>query len=94
MGRGILDLVGLAVTLAFAVPVGLLGLDMLSRGDTLVGGGFLAFAVLMVVLQEYVTMPGDVPGRVASRLLGGVAKDPAEGADVESDGEGTERPPE
>jgi len=94
MGRGILDLVGLAVTLAFAVPVGLLGLDMLSKGDTLVGGGFLAFAVLMVVLQEYVTMPGDVPGRVAGRLLGGVAKDPDEGADVEPDGEGTERSPE
>ena len=76
MGRGILGLVGLAVTLAFAVPVGLLGLDMLTRGNTLVGGGFVAFAVLMVVLQEYLTTPGDVPGRVAGRLVGSVAKEP------------------
>jgi hypothetical protein len=76
MGRGILGLVGLAVTLAFAVPVGLLGLDMLTRGNTMVGGGFLAFAVLMVVLQEYLTTPGDVPGRVAGRLVGSVAKEP------------------
>jgi hypothetical protein len=76
MGRGILGLVGLAVTLAFAVPVGLLGLDMLTRGNTMVGGGFVAFAVLMVVLQEYLTTPGDVPGRVAGRLVGSVAKEP------------------
>ena len=82
MGRGILGLVGLAVTLAFAIPVGLLGLDMLTRGNTLLGGGFLAFAVLMVVLQEYLTTPGDVPGRVAGRLVGSVAKEP------ESDPEG------
>jgi hypothetical protein len=83
MGRGILGLVGLAATLAFAVPVGLLGLDMLSKGNTLVGGGFLAVAVLMVVLQEYLTTPGDVPGRVVGRLVGGVAKDP----EAESEGE-------
>lgn len=76
MGRGILGLVGLAVTLAFAIPVGLLGLDMLTKGNTLVGGTFLAFAVLMVLLQEYVTTPGDIPGRVAGRLVGGVAKEP------------------
>jgi hypothetical protein len=78
MGRGIIGLVGLAVTLAFAIPVGLLGLDMLTKGDTLVGGGFLAFAVLMVLLQEYLTTPSDVPGRVAGRLVGTVAKDPSE----------------
>ena len=76
MGRGLLGLVGLAVTLAFAIPVGLLGLDMLTKGDTLIGGGFLAFAVLMVVLQEYLTTPGDIPGRVAGRLVGSVAKEP------------------
>ena len=83
MGRGILGLVGLAVTLAFAIPVGLLGLDMLSSGNTLVGGGFIAFAVLMVLLQEYLTTPGDIPGRVAGRLVGTVAKDPEAGSERE-----------
>ena len=91
MGRGILGLVGLAVTLAFAIPVGLLGLDMLTRGDTLLGGGFLAFAVLMVVLQEYLTTPGDIPGRVAGRLVGTVAKEPERESDA---GEGPREGPE
>jgi hypothetical protein len=84
MGRGILGLVGLAVTLAFAIPVGLLGLDMLSKGDTLVGGAFLGFAVLMVLLQEYITTPGDIPGRVAGRLVGSVAKEPEPEPELDS----------
>ena len=91
MGRGILGTVGLAVTLAFAIPVGLLGLDMLTKGDTLLGGGFLAFAVLMVVLQEYLTTPGDIPGRVAGRLVGTVAKEPEGEPDA---GEGPREGPE
>jgi hypothetical protein len=91
MSRGILGLVGLAVTLAFAIPVGLLGLDMLTKGDTLIGGGFLAFAVLMVVLQEYLTTPGDIPGRVAGRLVGTVAKEPERESDA---GEGPREGPE
>jgi hypothetical protein len=88
MGRGILGFAGLAVTLAFAVPVGLLGLDMLAKGDTLVGGGFLAFAVLMVVLQEHLTTPGDVPGEVAGRLVGRVAKEPEADPDPDPEGGG------
>jgi hypothetical protein len=91
MGRGILGLVGLAVTLAFAIPVGLLGLDMLTKGNTLLGGGFLAVAVLMVVLQEYLTTPGDIPGRVAGRLVGTVAKEPEGESDA---GEGPREDPE
>jgi hypothetical protein len=91
MGRGILGTVGLAVTLAFAIPVGLLGLDMLTRGDTLLGGGFLAVAVLMVVLQEYLTTPGDIPGRVAGRLVGTVAKEPEGESEA---GEGPREGPE
>ena len=91
MGRGILGTVGLAVTLAFAIPVGLLGLDMLTRGDTLLGGGFLAVAVLMVVLQESLTTPGDIPGRVAGRLVGTVAKEPEGESEA---GEGPREGPE
>ncbi|PSQ09857.1 hypothetical protein BRC93_11725 [Halobacteriales archaeon QS_5_70_15] len=90
MGRGILGLVGLAATLAFAVPVGLLGLDMLTRGDTLLGGGFLAVAALMVVLQEYLTTPGDVPERVVDRLVGRVAKEPEGDSGTEAEREGPE----
>jgi hypothetical protein len=96
MGRGILGLVGLAVTLAFAVPVGLLGLDMLTKGDTLLGAGFLAVAALMVLLQEHLTTPGDVPGRIAGRIIGRVAKEPEAdpGAGGEGESESPERPGE
>jgi hypothetical protein len=87
MGRGILGLVGLAVTLAFAVPVALLGLDMLGDGNTLVGGGFLAFAVLMVLLQEYVTSPMDLPGRLAGAVVGGIVKQPESGSGSDPDPE-------
>jgi hypothetical protein len=86
MAKGILGLAGLAVTLAFAIPVGLLGLDMLTRGNW-VGGAFLALAVGMVLLQEYVTSPGDLPGAVAGKVVGSVVKDPESGAKADAESE-------
>lgn len=81
MAKSILGLVGLAVTLAFAVPIALFGLSLLGRGQTLWGGFALAVAVLMVVMQEYITTPGDIPGKVAERVVGTVVKEPEEGSD-------------
>jgi hypothetical protein len=60
----------------FALPVGLLGVQFLLDGKTLLGGGFLGIAVLMVALEEYLTTPTDVPGAVAEKTLGKVAKTP------------------
>jgi hypothetical protein len=73
---GILDTLQLAATLVFALPVGLLGVQFLLDGDTLLGGGFLGVAVLMVALEEYLTTPTDVPGAVAEKTLGKVVKTP------------------
>jgi len=73
---GILDTLQLAATLVFALPVGLLGVQFLLDGKTLLGGGFLGIAVLMVALEEYLTTPTDVPGAVAEKTLGKVAKTP------------------
>lgn len=76
MGRGIIGLVGLAITLAFAVPIGLLGLEKLLAGDAVVGGGFLAVAVGLVLVEEYLTTPLDLPGKAAESVTGAVVKDP------------------
>jgi len=81
MSRGILDLVGLAATLVFAVPVALLGLRFLSGGEPLVGAAFLAIAAGMVAIEEYVLTPRDVPGLLAQRVVGRVAKEPEPGRD-------------
>lgn len=78
MARSIMGTVGLAATLAFAIPIGLFGADLLLRGDTLLGGAFLGIAALMVLVEEYLTTPMDVPGKVAEKTLGKVVKDPEE----------------
>lgn len=73
MGLGILDLIGLAAALVFAVPVALFGLERLVAGDALLGGVLLAIAAGMVLVEEYVTTPRDVPAVVASEAASRVA---------------------
>lgn len=70
MSRGILDIVGLAVTLAFAVPVGYAGGSMLLNGELLFGVALLVVAVVMVLIEEYVVSPGDLPSVVAQKATG------------------------
>ena len=69
---GLIDLIGLAVTLAFALPVGLFGLNMAADGRP-IGVGLLALAVLMVVLPHYLFSPpsaSDLAGAAVARLTG------------------------
>jgi len=73
---GIMDTVQLAATLVFALPVGLLGGQFLLDGKVLMGAGFVVVAVLMVVLEEYLTTPKDVPSAVAEKAVGKVVKRP------------------
>jgi hypothetical protein len=78
MGRGILDLVGLAATLVFAIPVGLLGAQMLAGGQAVWGTALLGVAVLMVVVEEYVITLGDIPSLLAEETVERVAEPPEE----------------
>jgi hypothetical protein len=92
MARSILGTAGLALTLAFAIPVAYVGVEFLLDGKTNQGLLFLALAALMVAIEEYLTTPMDVPGMVASKVLGSAVKDPDEGsgsADEDGNGEGT-----
>lgn len=74
---GIIDTIKLAGVLVLAIPAALAGLELLLvRGETFAGGALLALAVLLVVVERRLTTPDDVPGLVATRLLGSVVKEP------------------
>lgn len=83
MARSIMGTIGLAATLAFAIPIALFGLDLLLRGDTLTGGAFLGIAALMILVEEYLTTPMDIPGKVAEKTLGSVVREPEESKNEE-----------
>jgi hypothetical protein len=74
MAKSIIDTVTLALTLVFAIPVGLMGGNFLLSGRILLGSVFIALAVLMVVFEEYLTSPTDLPGMAAQRVVGTIAK--------------------
>lgn len=70
MPKGIIDTITLAVTVAFALPVGLFGLQFLLSDQLVLGGVFVGIAVLMVVVKEHLTTPGDLPALAAQRIAG------------------------
>lgn len=78
MSWGILDLVGFATMLVFAAPLALAGAELLVRGNRLLGGSLLAAALGMVVVERYITTPGDLPGLILGKLAGVVARPPDE----------------
>jgi hypothetical protein len=86
MARSILGTVGLALTLAFAIPVAYLGVEFLLDGKTNQALLFLGIAVLMVAIEEYLTTPMDVPGMVAGKVLGRAVKEPEGDAGDADDG--------
>ena len=73
MARSVVETIQLAATMTVVLPVVYLGIDFLVRGRHLIGGGFLAVAGLMLVLERYVVRPGDVPLEAAKRAAGLVA---------------------
>lgn len=70
--RGIVGTIQLAVTLAFAAPIGLFGLHAVLAGDTLVGGAALAVAGLMLAIEEFLVTPGDLPERALGTVVDAV----------------------
>jgi len=69
----ILDLVSLAVALAFALPVGLFGAELLLGGEAL-GAVYVAIAGGVLAAQHVLTTPEDVPARVVQYAVGRVVK--------------------
>lgn len=76
MPRGILEMVGFMTTFVFAVPLAIAGADMLRRGNLVVGLGLLGAAATMLLVNEYVTRPSDLPTLIASKVVGTVVGEP------------------
>jgi hypothetical protein len=76
MPRGILEMLGSVSILMIAIPPAYAGLELLVRGNVAVGVGLLAVSLGMVVADQYVTTPGDLPVIVADKLVGAVARPP------------------
>lgn len=91
MARGVLETIGLALTLVFALPVALLGLQFLVLDNRpLLGAGFLAIALLMIAVEQYVTTPTDLPGMVLGETVGKVVTMPGEEGGNEESGDDRE----
>ena len=78
MRLGLLETLGVAGSLVFAIPLGIYAVERLLGGETAAGGAFLLIAVLMVLLPKYLTTPGDLPGMAAERAVEGAVADPEE----------------
>lgn len=76
MKLGIVQLIELAASLVFAAPLGLFGVSRLLGGDALLGSGLVTVAVLMVVVPQYLTTPGDMPAKLLGTV--GLGGDPEE----------------
>jgi len=78
MARSITGTIGLAATVALAAPIALFGVNRLLDGETVVGGAAIAVAVGMLLVEEYLTTPTDIPGKVVDGTVGRVVKSPDE----------------
>ncbi|WP_017341972.1 hypothetical protein [Halorubrum sp. T3] len=68
MRLGLLDMIGLAASLVFALPLANYAVIRLVAGEVALGAGLLVVAVAMVVLPQYFLDPT----RIARRLLSGL----------------------
>ena len=69
MQLGIVDLLGLATTLVFAIPVANFGVTQLLAGRTVAGIALVGVAVAMVVLPQYFLDPKRVVLRLVQGML-------------------------
>lgn len=79
---GIIDTIKLAGVLVLALPAALAGLEFaLIRGETVIGVVLVGLAITLVLVQQQLTLPSDVPGLLAKRVAGTVTQDRDEKSD-------------
>lgn len=71
----LLDVVSLAIAVAFAAPAALFGVETLVAGDP-TGWVFLGFAAGIIAFERYLTLPTDIPILAAQRATDAVVEDP------------------
>jgi hypothetical protein len=91
MRLGVLDMIGLAASLAFALPLANYAVVRLFAGEVALGGGLLVVAVAMVVLPQYFLDPTQILRRLVSGLLPRQLRSEDAPAATESDGDSAER---
>jgi hypothetical protein len=69
MRLGLLDMIGLAASLVFALPLANYAVIRLAAGELALGTGLLVIAVAMVVLPQYFLDPGRILRGLISGLL-------------------------
>ena len=69
MGLGLFDMIGLAASLVFALPLANYAVLRLFAGETALGAALLVVAVAMVVLPQYFLDPGRLFGMLVRGLL-------------------------
>ncbi|SEH59136.1 hypothetical protein SAMN05192561_11028 [Halopenitus malekzadehii] len=97
MRLGLLDTIGLATTLIFAIPVANYGVVRVLDGETTLGVAMVVIAVAMVVLPQYFLDPerilrGLLAGLLPSRLRAAGsddAEEPAAGSADRADVDGS-----
>jgi len=69
MTLGLMDMIGLAASLVFALPLANYAVLRLAAGEVALGGGLLVVAIAMVVLPQYFLDPGRILRGLISGLL-------------------------
>ncbi|MFC7324724.1 hypothetical protein ACFQMF_09040 [Halorubrum rutilum] len=69
MNLGLTDMIGLAASLVFALPLANYAVIRLFAGEVALGAGLLVVAVAMVVLPQYFLDPGRILRGLISGLL-------------------------
>ena len=69
MTLGLMDMIGLAASLVFALPLANYAVIRLLAGEFALGGGLLVVAAAMVVLPQYFLDPGRILRGLVSGLL-------------------------
>jgi len=75
MRLGIIDMIGLAATLVFALPVANFGVTRLLAGETVMGVTLLIVAVAMVAVPHYFMDPRTIFAKLFKGLLPGRFRD-------------------
>jgi len=88
MNLGVFDMIGLATSLVFAIPLANYAVIQLFAGQTALGAGLLVVAAAMVVLPQYFLDPGRILAGLAKGLLPRQLRGGDPNADVENDDAG------
>jgi len=91
MNLGLMDMIGLAASLVFALPLANYAVVRLAAGEVALGAGLLVVAVAMVVLPQYFLDPARILRGLVSGLLPRQLRPGDDAAPAESESESVDK---